>query len=158
MRIALQTLLIGAVAVAGASSAAAADNEHVMTSPEEIDWAAGPPSIPKGAEAAVLYGDPSQEGLFALRLKLPEDYVIPPHHHPRPEVVTVISGTFHLGMGEEADRDATEALAAGSFFAFSPGMVHYAFTDEETVVQINSTGPWGIEYINPDDDPRQTSQ
>ncbi|MGE5778541.1 MAG: hypothetical protein ACM30D_04445 [Hyphomicrobiales bacterium] len=49
-------------------------------------------------------------------------------------------------------------LPAGSFFAFEPGMAHYAFTDEETVVQINSNGPWGINYVNPKDDPRQKTQ
>ena len=159
MKTLMQTLLIGAVAVAGASSATAAeDDAHTVIPANEIDWASGPPSLPSGAEAAVLYGDPSQDELFALRLKLPEDYVIPPHHHPRPEVVTVISGTFHLGMGEEVDRDSAEALPAGSFFAISPGMAHYAFVDEETVVQLNSTGPWDLEYVNPEDDPRGATQ
>jgi hypothetical protein len=70
----------------------------------------------------------------------------------------VISGTFTLGMGEVADRNNAKPLPAGSFFAFAPGMAHYAFTDEETVVQINSTGPWGINYVNPKDDPRQKTQ
>jgi hypothetical protein len=67
--------------------------------------------------------------------------------------VTIISGTFTLGMGNVADKSKAKPLPAGSFFAFEPGMAHYAFTDEETVVQINSTGPWGINYVNPKDDP-----
>jgi hypothetical protein len=69
----------------------------------------------------------------------------------------VISGTFHVGMGEVADKGSTEALEAGSFFAFEPGSAHFAHTEDETVVQINSVGPWGIEYVNPKDDPRQTN-
>jgi quercetin dioxygenase-like cupin family protein len=85
-------------------------------------------------------------------------YRIAPHSHPKPEVVTVISGTFRLGMGETADQGNAEPLAAGSFFAMAPGMAHYAYTDEETVVQVNSTGPWGLTYVNPEDDPRQKTQ
>jgi quercetin dioxygenase-like cupin family protein len=110
-------------------------------------------------KASVLYGDPAKDGLFVLRLKLPKGYAIPPPHtHPKPEIVTVISGTFTLGMGNVADESNAKPLPAGSFFAFEPGMAHYAFTDEETVVQINSTGPWGINYVNPKDDPRQKTQ
>jgi quercetin dioxygenase-like cupin family protein len=93
-----------------------------------------------------------------MRLKLPKDYAIPPHTHPKPEIVTVISGTFKVGMGDTADKSKATALAAGGFFAFPPGMTHFAFTDEETVIQLNSTGPWALTYVNPKDDPRQKSQ
>jgi quercetin dioxygenase-like cupin family protein len=110
--------------------------------------------LPAGAEAAALYGDPSADGLFALRLKLPAGYHIPPHTHPKPEIVTVISGMLLLGMGEIADEEFTESLPAGSFFAFEPSMAHYVFAEGETVVQVNSTGPWGLTYVNPADDPR----
>ena len=112
----------------------------------------------KGAEFAVLFGDPSKEGLFAMRLKLPKGYEIPPHSHPKPEVVTVISGTFRLGMGETADQSKAQTLPAGSFFAFPPGMAHYASADGETVVQISTNGPWGLTYVNPKDDPRQRAE
>jgi len=125
-----------------------------MLPAQDIKWGAAPKSIPPGAEAVVLYGDPSKEGLFALRLKMPKGYHIPPHSHPKEEIVTVISGTFKLGMGDAADEAKATALPAGSFFGFSPGMTHFAYTGEETVVQLNSTGPWGITYVNPKDDPR----
>lgn len=131
-----------------------AEEGHALLEAGAIEWSPGPPSIPAGAEASVLYGDPSKEETFALRLKLPAGYVLPAHTHPKPEIVTVISGTFELGMGEEANRDEATALEAGSFFAFPPGMAHYAYTDVETVVQLNSTGPWSLDYVNPDDDPR----
>jgi quercetin dioxygenase-like cupin family protein len=131
---------------------------HKIVSPQEIKWGPAPPSIPPGAQAAALYGDPGKEGMFALRLKLPKGYRLPPHTHPKPEVVTVISGTFRLGMGKTADQSKAQALPAGSFFALSPGMEHYAFVDEDTVIQLNSTGPWGLTYVNPKDDPRQKTQ
>ncbi len=102
------------------------------------------PVLPTGAKAAVLYGDPAKEGQFALRLKLPRGYHVPPHTHPVDENVTVISGRFQLGMGEAADKSKAKALPAGSFFSLAPGMVHYVYTDEETVIQINTVGPWGL--------------
>jgi hypothetical protein len=71
------------------------------------------------------------------------------------EVVTVISGTIRLGMGDADDKSTAQALPGGSFFAPSPATVHYAYADEESVVQINTTGPWGLTYVNPKDDPRQ---
>jgi quercetin dioxygenase-like cupin family protein len=144
--------------VAPATSPAQTMDQHKVVSPQEIRWAPGPPSIPPGSEAAVLYGDPSKEGLFALRLKLPKGYRIPPHTHPKPEVVTVISGTFRLGMGETADESKAKPLPAGSFFALSPGMAHFAAADDDTVIQLNSTGPWSLTYVNPKDDPRKKTQ
>jgi quercetin dioxygenase-like cupin family protein len=153
--------LSGAVALAillGAAAAAQGTDQHKIISATEITWAPGPGSIPPGAQAAVLYGDPSKEGLFALRLKLPKGYTIPPHTHPKPEVVTVITGTFRLGMGDKPDKDKAQALPAGSFFALSPGMAHFAFADEDTVIQLNSMGPWGLTYVNAADDPRRKTQ
>jgi quercetin dioxygenase-like cupin family protein len=104
----------------------------------------------------VLYGDPSKEGEFAMRLKGPKGYHIAPHTHPKPEIVTVISGTVRLGMGETADHGKAQQLPVTSFFALSPGMAHYIFFDEDTVVQINTSGPWGLNYVNPKDDPRKS--
>jgi quercetin dioxygenase-like cupin family protein len=106
----------------------------------------------------VLFGDPSKEGLFALRLKLPKGYRVPPHTHSVPEVVTVLSGTFRLGMGATADQSTAQPLPAGSFFALPPGMAHYVFIDEDTVIQISTNGPWDLTYVNPQDDPRQKTQ
>jgi quercetin dioxygenase-like cupin family protein len=139
-------------------NAAFAQDEHRILSPRQIKWTPGPPSIPRGAQAAVLYGDPSKEGVFALRLKLRKGYHIPPHTHPRPEIVTVISGTARLGMEETADRKKTQVLRAGSFFALPPGSAHFFYADTDTVIQLNSSGPWGLTYVNPKDDPRQKAQ
>src|SRR5215475_3552339 len=132
--------------------------EHKVISPQDIKWGPAPPVLPSGAQAAVLYGDPGKEGLFAFRLKVPKGYHIAPHTHPKPEIVTVVSGTARLGMGTTADHDKAQVLPAGSFFALNPGSAHYFFADEDTVVQLNSTGPWGINYINPKDDPRPKTQ
>lgn len=151
----LLTVVASAVLFAvGAAAAAQEHGRHAMFTPGEVKWGPAPPSLPAGAQAAVLYGDPAKEGPFALRLRLPKGYAIPPHNHPKPEIVTVISGEFRLGMGPNANRRAVRALGAGGFFAFDPGMTHYAFTDRETVVQLNSVGPWAITYVRSEDDPR----
>jgi quercetin dioxygenase-like cupin family protein len=159
MKLAFATLATSVIVIAGASTVAAQTMDaHKIISAPDVKWAPGPASIPRGAEAAVLYGDPSKEGLFAMRLKLPKDYAIPPHTHPKPEIVTVLSGTVRLGMGDAADRSKAQPLPAGSFFALSPGMAHFVFFDEDTVIQLNSTGPWGLSYVDPKDDPRQKTQ
>lgn len=155
------TVAIGLAAAAAVSvpkALAQAGDGHTMVGPNDIKWSPGPASIPPGAQAAVLYGDPGKEGLFVLRLKLPKGYRLAPHNHPKPEIVTVISGTFRLGMGETADQSKARPLGVGSFLAMPPGMTHFGFTDEETVIQLNSTGPWSLTYINPNDDPRKKTQ
>ncbi|MCC5822786.1 MAG: cupin domain-containing protein [Phycisphaerales bacterium] len=128
---------------------------HIQIVADEIAWESGPRSLPDGAEYAVLEGDPSGPGMFVMRLKLPDGFVIPPHTHPGVERVTVISGAFHLGHGGRFDPDRLERLPAGSFTVMPPGMRHFAVAEGETVVQITSIGPWEIDYINPADDPRR---
>ncbi|MCF6116393.1 cupin domain-containing protein [Mesorhizobium muleiense] len=149
-------LAIGWIVSCGIASFASAEDAHTVITPNEVKWGPGPKTLPAGAEAAVLFGDPTKEGPFALRLKLPAGYAIPPHTHPGLEVDTVISGTINLGMGETADRSAAKAIPAGGFFALPPGMAHFAYFDEETVLQLTNKGPWSIKYINPADDPRKT--
>jgi quercetin dioxygenase-like cupin family protein len=134
---------------------AVAQSGHITITPQDVKWGPAPPSLPAGAQAAVLYGDPNKDGMFAMRLKFPKGYKLPPHTHPKPEVVTVISGVMHLGMGRTAEPGKAQAVPTGSFFALEPGMEHYGSFDEESVVQISTTGPWGITYVNPKDDPRQ---
>jgi quercetin dioxygenase-like cupin family protein len=129
--------------------------EHeLIYSPGDIEWQDGPGSFEPGAEFAVLEGDPGEPGFFNMRIRMPDGFHIAPHWHPNVERVTVISGTFLLGHGEEADREAAQPLEAGSYFSLPPEMPHYAFTEGETVIQLSSIGPWVINYINPEDDPR----
>ena len=122
--------------------------------PDTIKWQDGPPSLPPGAKIAVLEGDPTKPGPFVFRVKVPDGYKIPPHTHPKPERVTVVSGTFNLGMGEKFDATKTEALPTGTYGTWPAGMKHFVWVKGETVVQFHGDGPWVIEYVNPADDPR----
>ena len=123
--------------------------------PDELTWKDGPPSLPKGAKIAVLEGDPAKPGPFVFRVKVPDGYRIPPHTHPKPERVTVISGTFNIGMGDKFDASKGKAMPAGTYGTWPAGMKHFVWVKGETVVQFHGNGPWEIEYINPADDPRK---
>jgi quercetin dioxygenase-like cupin family protein len=139
------------------ASAAGGDKEEMpnIYKATDIKWKDGPASIPPGAKFAVLEGDPTKEGPFVMRLKLPDGYRIPPHVHPKPERLTVISGMFNIGMGEKFDDSKGTAMPAGSYGTWKAGMKHFVWTKSETVVQLHGVGPWTIEYVDPKDDPRK---
>lgn len=140
-----------ALALAGA---VAAQERMLAFRVDQVAWQSGPPSLPVGAQVTVLAGDPTKEGPFTMRLKFPAGYQIPAHSHPQIEQVTVISGAFGIGEGDRLDPTRTTTLGAGGFVVIPRGHRHFATTSEETVVQLNGTGPWGISYANPADDPR----
>jgi quercetin dioxygenase-like cupin family protein len=121
--------------------------------PEVIAWTPAPTVLPEGAQIAVLSGDPSAEGPFVLRLKLPGGYEVPAHTHSGDELITVISGEFNVGHGEKLDRERTMALPAGGFIEMPAGHPHFAWTGSETIVQIHGPGPFDIQYIDQSDDP-----
>ena len=131
----------------------AQSGQHTMVDPDKLTWAAVP-SLPKGAQIAVLEGPMNEAVPFTVRLKFPADYRIPAHWHPAVERVTVLSGTFHMGTGDTFDSGKTHALNAGGMAIMPVKSPHFAWTTGETIVQLHGTGPWGITYINAADDPR----
>jgi quercetin dioxygenase-like cupin family protein len=132
--------------------------DHGIFAPADLQWVDAPPSLPSGARMAVLRGDPTQEGVFTIRFKAPDGYRIAPHWHPAFEHVTVISGTFLIGMGEKFEEGKLQAIPAGGFGYMAPGMRHFAGTRGETVVQVHAMGPWQLYYVNSADDPRQAKK
>jgi quercetin dioxygenase-like cupin family protein len=129
--------------------------DHIMVKPENVKWMDGPPSLPPGAKFAVIEGDPKVSGLFTMRLWFPAGYKIAAHSHPADEHITVISGTFLMGLGDNFVSEKLQPLPVGSFGVMLTGTKHFAMTKEETVVQLHGVGPWGINYVNPADDPRK---
>src|SRR5215470_2721320 len=83
---------------------------HILLTPSQMKWGDPPPVLEKGASFAVVSGDPSKPGLFVMRLKMPAGYKIAPHWHPTDEHVTVLSGTFAMGMGEKFDKATMKDL------------------------------------------------
>jgi quercetin dioxygenase-like cupin family protein len=144
-----------AALVAAPAFAAEEHAGHISITPSEIKWNDAP-SIGPGAKLAVLEGDLKQAVPFTMRIKLPPNFKIPAHIHPVSERVTVLSGTLHLGIGEKFDSGKAKAYPAGGVTFMPAGMPMFAYTgNEEAVIQLHGTGPWGITYLNPDEDPRK---
>ena len=120
----------------------------------DIKWQEAPASLPKGALMALLEGNLTKEGPFVVRIKFPDGYRIMPHTHPKRERVTVLSGILNIGMGEVFDQKTARAMPAGTYGSWQEGMKHFGWATGETVIQIHGMGPWSIQYVNPDDDPR----
>jgi quercetin dioxygenase-like cupin family protein len=82
---------------------------------DDVKWGPVPPNIPAGAQLAVISGDPSKEGLYVIRLKMPGGYKVPAHNHPQYENVTVLSGEFNVGMGDKLDTEKGMLLRPGGY-------------------------------------------
>jgi len=128
--------------------------DHVMVAPKDLKWA-DVPALPPGAKVAVIEGPLDQATPFTVRFKLPANYKIPAHWHPAIEHVTVLSGTFNLGIGDKLDATKTKALSAGSMAIMQPKTNHFGWTKVATVVQVHGVGPWGVTYVDPANDPRK---
>jgi len=142
-----------AATAAIATLACAATGASAQVQAANVKWGAAPPIFPKGAQMAVMAGDPGKSGLFIIRLKLPAGYKIPAHHHPTDENVTVITGTFSLGMGDKIDAKKSATLTPGGFAVAMAGMNHFGFSKTGAVVEVAAEGPFGMTYVNPADDP-----
>jgi hypothetical protein len=127
--------------------------KHTFT-PDSITYGPVPPFVPPGAQLAVLEGNPAgSSGDYTVRLKMPDGYRIPPHWHPQRENVTVISGTFKVGMGDRFDESKMAGFPAGSFAFLDPDMHHYAMASGPVIVQVHGMAPLSFNYVNPTDDP-----
>lgn len=152
--VAAGVVLTGVSAFCARTPIQAHEPHHTVVSGDAITWGPAPASLPRGAQAAVLFGNPAKEGPFVLRLKFPAGFVIPPHRHTKDEPVTVLSGKIAISAGEKIDR-TLKPVPAGSFIYLPAGMPHYALAAEETIVQINGVGPFDVVYLDPKDDPRK---
>lgn len=129
--------------------------DHVMVKPDDVKWGPAPPSLPAGAKAAVLVGDPGKPMPYVIRVQLPDGYKVPPHWHPTDENVTVLKGTLMVGKGDKFSAKDSEALPAGSFMRMPKEMRHFAVAKGETILQLHGIGPFEINYVNAADDPRK---
>jgi hypothetical protein len=152
------TVRIAALAVTLATatfSPVRAQSSHVVVPADKVQWGPAPPAFPAGAQMAVLEGNPGEKGPVTVRLKFPANYNIAAHWHSMTERVTVMSGAFHIGMGDKLDRKKSELLEPGGFVSLPAKMNHFAWTSAPTIVQINLEGPFDIFYVNPADNPQK---
>jgi quercetin dioxygenase-like cupin family protein len=149
-------LVLGVAGGAMAQEAAKAPG-HVVVTPDKLTWGAAPAALPRGAQAAMLIGNPAEAGPFTLRLIFPAGYKIPPHWHPTTEHVTVLWGAIQMGTGETFDVAAAHPLSVGGFSVMPAETRHYLYTKEGATVQVHGIGPFTLTYVNPADDPRKAA-
>lgn len=120
-----------------------------------LKWGPAPPGLPQGSRVAVVSGDPAKAGPFTLRVDMPPDYAIRPHHHPTQEELRLIEGTLHLGHGAKWDEKAMTAVAADRPVTIKPKEPHFLHAASRVVLEVQGTGPFAITYVDPKDDPRK---
>ena len=142
----LTTLLVAAAALGAQakSMSVRADRQPIFLKTSQLTWSPLEiPGFPPGLQIAVLNGDPSMAGKpYAIRVRFPAGYHFPAHWHPMDENVTVISGTFYLGMGSSSSAGTAKAYQAGDFLSLPSHRPHYGWVEGATDVQLHGTGPF----------------
>jgi len=132
-----------AFALAGGPAPAGELNPAAVTYtlPDHIPWQAIP-GFP-GAERAVMVGDPSKPGFYAVMIKWhPGNHFSRPHFHPHDRFIAVLKGTWWVGSGTKFDPAATVPMPAGAFVTHYGRQVHFdGAKDEEAVLLIVGDGP-----------------
>jgi quercetin dioxygenase-like cupin family protein len=124
--------------------------------PDALDWRPFP-AFPPGVRLAVVVGDPAERGLYLIRVKVPDGTILQSHRHPEDRIYTVMSGVFHIGVGERFDGEAMQAYPAGSVVVLPGNTAHFHWARSgEYVTQITALGPLGLDYVDAADDPRMT--
>ena len=148
-RLELVCVLVAASLVAACPSYAqekGATAGHAIVHPADLKWT----PIMKGCEMAAVSGDPSAEGApFTVRLRCAAGTIIPAHWHPTDENVTVLEGTFQVGMGDKYDAAKLETMSLGNFVSVPKEMRHFALSKTATIVQVSAIGPFKVNWVNP---------
>ena len=125
--------------------------------PEEIDWKPFA-AFPDPVRLGVVVGNPSEPGPCAIRVKVPSGVKLMPHRHSEDRVYTVISGVFYIGLGDQFDGDELLAYPPGSVIVLHGGTSHFHWAKSgEYISQVTAIGPLGFEYVDPRDDPRNST-
>ena len=104
-----------------------------------------------GPASAVLYGDPTKEGVYVTRVKIPAGFKVMPHWHPDAwRTAVVMSGTLYFGLGEQWDESKLKAYPAGTFFSEPSKAPHFVWAkDGDVFINITAMGPTGKTPIPP---------
>lgn len=145
--IGLSLVGIKASTVLGQGTNEAVDsNAHGIVRTTDLKWT----PIMKGCDLAKVSGDSNAEGAnYVLRIRCANGTKIPAHWHPLDENITVLKGTFRVGMGEAFDANKLQDIAVGGFASIPKEMRHFAVCKGDSIVQIHGVGPFKINWVNP---------
>ena len=154
-QVAAATALLGALCLFLIPQAhAQGPGAHSMVTPDQLQWK-DVPALGAGVKLALIEGPMNEAVPFMVRIKFPAGAKVPAHWHPAIEHVTVMSGTFNIGIGDNFDESKVMRIPAGAVTIMQPKTTHFAFFNEETILQVHGVGPWEVNYVNPADDPRK---
>jgi hypothetical protein len=140
------TPLLLASSVMGQGKTEIVDPTHKIVHFGDLKWT----PIMKGCELAPVSGDPNAEGTpFVVRLRCVDGAKIPAHWHPTDENVTVLKGSFLVGMGETFDESKLQTMNVGNFISMPKEMRHFGMCKGETIVQVHGLGPFKVNWVNP---------
>lgn len=121
---------------------------------EDLDWRAFA-AFPALVRLAVVVGQPSEAGPYVIRVWVPRGVRLMPHRHPEDRVYTVISGVFYIGLGDQFDPDKLQAYSPGTVVVLPGNTSHFHWARAgDYVTQVTAIGPLGIDYVDPNEDPR----
>ena len=142
--VALMVLLLAAARLAAQGASPAEQG---------VVWVPAPALFPRGAQIAVLSGDPFKPVVLKTLISMPDGYRMPPHFHPTDEHIEVRQGTFLVGMGDKLDAKKTIPLAVGDTATAPAGMHHFSVAKGATIVAVTIMGPYIMTYVHPKDEP-----
>jgi len=123
------------------------DKGIVGVMPAQVRWFT-PPYYTDGRQRAQLYGDSNQGGPWIDRVKIPAGKHVAAHTHPQDELVTVIEGTWYVGVGDKYDPAKLKGYPAGSFVLIPAGLPHFvAAKESDVIVQLSGGEKFRTEYV-----------
>lgn len=146
-----KVLVVSAAIAALAMAAFSQDKKEGMEAHKivhfgDLKWT----PIIKGCDLASVAGDMNAEGApFVVRIRCADGARIPAHWHPTDENVTVLKGTFLVGMGESFDESKLQTMNVGNFVTMPKEMRHFAMSKGDSIVQVHAMGPFKVNWVNP---------
>ena len=126
---------------------------QLLVRAKNVQWSPAPTSLPAGAKAALLQGNPSDAGRYVVRVQFPSNYKIPFHSYANAMDVTVVSGTLYVANTQTFDKKKAFAIKPGDFYHLPARTPQFTFTKGETVLEIHGEGPLKLMYTSTTDDP-----
>jgi quercetin dioxygenase-like cupin family protein len=124
---------------------------------EDLEWKPFP-AFPPSARLAVVVGEPTQPGLYTIRVKVPHGVKLMPHRHPEDRVYTVLEGVFYIGQGDQFDEEKLHPFPPGAVVVLPGNTSHFHWArTSEYITQVTAIGPLGLEYVDASNDPRAVS-